>query len=53
MDIDKKIEEMISCQIEQDEVAVKEKKQRKILRVTQQNVTTLVLDRISGRMGDC
>jgi hypothetical protein len=53
MDIDKKIEEIINFQVEQEEVSVKEKKQRKILRVTEQNVKTLVMDRICGRMGEC
>lgn len=53
MDIDNKIEEIMSFQIEREEIAVKEKKQRKILRITEQNVKVLVLDRICGRMGDC
>lgn len=53
MDTDKKIEEIINFQIEQEEIAVKEKKQRKILRITEQKVRVLVMDRISGRMGDC
>lgn len=53
MDIDKKIEEIINFQVEQEEVSVKEKKQRRVLRITEENVRILVMDRISGKMGDC
>jgi len=53
MDVDNKIEEITSFRVEKEEVAVKEKRQRKILRITEQNVKVLVLDRICGRMGDC
>ena len=53
MDINEKIEEIVNFQIEEEEMVVKDRKQRKIQKVTEQNLRALVMDRISGRTGDC
>jgi len=53
MDVDNKVKEIVSFQIEEEEMVAKDKKQRKILKVTEQNLRALVMDRICGRTGDC